>query len=146
MRAVVQRVRSASVSVNGSVVGSCGKGLLLLVGAHKDDTEKDAEKLADRIAGLRIFGDAEGKMNLSLADAGADGVLAVSNFTVYGDALKSRRPSFVASAGYEDAQRLFDHFVTALRAKDVKVETGTFGAMMDVQLTNDGPVTIVIDC
>jgi len=119
---------------------------LLLVGAHKDDTEKNAEKLADRIAGLRIFGDAEGKMNLSLTDAGADGVLAVSNFTVYGDALKSRRPSFVASAGYEDAQRLFDHFVNALRAKDVKTETGTFGAMMDVQLTNDGPVTLIVDC
>ena len=98
MRAVVQRVSSASVRVDGRVVGSCGMGLLVLVGAHKEDGEANATKLADRVAGLRIFGDDDGKMNLSFEDAGADGVLAVSNFTVYGDALKSRRPSFVASA------------------------------------------------
>lgn len=146
MRAVVQRVHSASVTVDGSVVGSIGKGLLLLVGAHKEDTEANAEKLADRIAGLRIFGDEEGKMNLSLADADAEGVLAVSNFTVYGDALKSRRPSFTSSAGYEEGERLFNHFVNSLKSKEIKTETGTFGAMMDVQLTNDGPVTLVVDC
>ncbi len=148
MRAVVQRVARASVKVDGKTVGSCGPGLLVLVGAHKDDTEQNAAKLADRIAGLRIFGDEQGKMNLSFADVDSEGtqVLAVSNFTVYGDAMKSRRPSFVASAGYDDGERLFDRFVDELREKGIRTETGEFGAMMDVELLNDGPVTLVIDC
>ena len=149
MRAVVQRVARASVKVEGETVGSCGPGLLVLVGAHKEDTEQNATKLADRIAGIRIFNDDEGKMNLSLGQIDNDGraqVLAVSNFTVYGDALKSRRPSFMAAAPYDEGERLYNAFVSALRDRGLKVEEGTFGAMMQVDLLNDGPVTLVIDC
>ena len=149
MRAVVQRVARASVKVEGETVGSCGPGLLVLVGAHKDDEDANAKKLADRIAGLRVFNDADGKMNLSLAQINNDGraqVLAVSNFTVYGDAHKSRRPSFMAAAPYDEGERLYRTFVSALRDHGLKVEEGTFGAMMEVDLLNDGPVTLVIDC
>lgn len=148
MRAVVQRVSSASVSVDGEVVGRCGKGLLALVGAHKDDTDLSAAKLADRIAGMRIFDDGEGKMNLALRDVEASGaqVLAISNFTVFGDAMKSRRPSFMESAPYEEAEKLFEKFVSELRGREIDVQTGVFGEMMQVELCNDGPVTLVIDC
>ena len=149
MRAVVQRVSRASVKVEGKTVGSCGPGLLVLVGAHKEDTEQSAAKLADRIAGLRIFNDEEGKMNLSLDQIDNDGspqILAVSNFTVYGDALKSRRPSFMAAAPYDEGERLYNTFVSALRDHGLNVEEGTFGAMMQVDLLNDGPVTLIIDC
>ncbi len=163
MRAVVQRVSSASVAVDGKVVGEIGPGLLVLVGAHKDDTEENAKRLADRIAGMRIFNDFDGKMNLNLADAsvgspspptpsppegrgGPDsGVLAVSNFTVYGD-VSQRRPSFVAAAPYERGEELFGAFVAALRTLGVHTQTGVFGADMKVTLTNDGPVTLVVDC
>jgi len=149
VRAVVQRVSRASVKVEGKTVGSCGPGLLVLVGAHKEDTEQSATKLADRIAGLRIFNDEEGKINLSLDQIDNDGsaqVLAVSNFTVYGDAHKSRRPSFMAAAPYDEGERLYNTFVSALRDQGLNVEEGTFGAMMEVDLLNDGPVTLVIDC
>lgn len=148
MRAIVQRVSRASVTVEGKIVGECGKGLLVLAAAHSDDTEADAVKLADRVCGLRIFNDAEGKMNLSLEDLGEldqPEILAISNFTLYGDALKSRRPSFVQSAGYEQGRALFDRFVTALRERYPRTQTGVFGAHMDVELVNDGPVTLVID-
>lgn len=144
MRAVVQRVSESSVTVDGAVVGRCGVGLLVLVAAHRDDTEANADKLADRVAGLRIFGDAEGKMNLSLAEVEGS-VLAISNFTLYGDAAKSRRPSFIESAAYADGERLFEAFVSSLQRRGVPVETGVFGAHMDVSLVNDGPVTLILD-
>jgi D-tyrosyl-tRNA(Tyr) deacylase len=143
VRAIVQRVSSALVSVEGKVVGEIGTGLLALVGAHKDDTEQNAKKLADRVAGLRIFNDADGKMNLPLPQTAA--VLAVSNFTVYGDP-SQRRPSFTAAASYEHGQELFDLFVDELKRLGVKTETGVFGADMQVELTNDGPVTLLVDC
>lgn len=149
MRAIVQRVSTASVVVEGKKIGSIHKGLLCLVGAHRDDDESDAEKLADRVWGLRIFNDSEGKMNLALKDLidGEDvGVLVVSNFTVYGETTKNRRPSFIESAVYEDGKRLFEAFVCALRAIGCPVETGEFGADMKVSLVNDGPVTVILDC
>lgn len=153
MRAIVQRVSGATVRVDGREVGRCGYGLMLLVGVHRNDTEKEAKKLAEKVSTLRIFNDAEGKMNRALIDFPAEGaptpmyeynVLAISNFTVYGDA-KSRRPSFLESAGFEQGQALFDRFVTELRALNVEVQTGVFGAHMEVALINDGPVTIVLD-
>jgi D-aminoacyl-tRNA deacylase len=148
MRAVVQRVSRAAVRVDGRVVGRCGVGLLLLVAAHRDDTQAEAAKLADRVAGLRIFNDAEGKMNLALADLDSAleaGVLAVSNFTVYGNTAKNRRPSFVESAPYERGKELFERFVAELAARGVRVETGVFGAHMEVEMVNDGPVTVLLD-
>jgi D-tyrosyl-tRNA(Tyr) deacylase len=146
MRAVLQRVLEARVDVEGKTVGACGPGFLLLVGVHRNDTPAQAEKLADRIAGLRVFSDADGKMNLSLpASEGAAQILAISNFTVYGDALSSRRPSFTASAPYEQGKRLFELFVAALGNKGLTVATGEFGADMQVFSVNDGPVTLVID-
>ena len=148
MKAIVQRVSQASVTVEGRAVGEIGPGLLALVAAHKDDTEQNAKKLAGRIANLRIFNDADGKMNLSLAQANhhspAAAVLAVSNFTVLGDTTQ-RRPSFVAAASYERGKELFEAFVSALRALGVPTETGTFGADMKVALTNDGPVTVIVE-
>jgi D-tyrosyl-tRNA(Tyr) deacylase len=144
MRAVVQRVVSASVVVDGAMVGSCGRGLLLLVGVHREDSRLNAEKLAAKIAHLRIFNDEAGKMNLSLLEVGGS-VLAVSNFTVYGDASKSRRPSFTESAPFEVGRELFEEFVELLRGQGLGVETGVFGADMQVSLVNDGPVTVVVD-
>lgn len=144
----------ASVRVGGQEVGRCGPGLLLLVGIHKGDTEETAKKLAQKVSTLRIFNDPEGKMNLSMFDFPMVGapqpgfehsVLAVSNFTVYGDASKSRRPSFTESAGYEQGRALFDRFVFELRATSIEVQTGEFGADMQVSLVNDGPVTLVVD-
>lgn len=146
MRAVVQRVLEASVSVDGQTIGQCGQGLLLLVGVHKQDTENEARKLADKIAKLRIFNDAEGKMNLAMSQLESPPqVLAVSNFTVFGDVQGQNRPSFINSAGFESGKALFDEFVKELKAKGVQVETGEFGADMKVTLVNDGPVTLVID-
>jgi D-tyrosyl-tRNA(Tyr) deacylase len=153
MRAIVQRVSAATVRVDGREIGRCGYGLMLLVGVHRDDTEKEAKKLAEKISTLRIFNDPEGKVNLALVDFPAKGapapmyeygVLAVSNFTVYGDA-KSRRPSFIESAGFEKGQALFDRFVAELRALNIETQTGQFGANMEVALINDGPVTLVVD-
>ncbi len=146
MRAIIQRVLSASVAVDGKVVGQCTHGLLLLVGIHRDDTEAEAKKMAEKIAGLRIFNDPDGKMNLSLKDFDPFlQVLAISNFTVYGDARKQRRPSFMESAPFEPGKALFDAFILFLRQAMIHVETGEFGADMQVSLVNDGPVTIVLD-
>jgi D-aminoacyl-tRNA deacylase len=148
VRAVVQRVASASVSVDGEVVGRCGRGLLLLVAAHRKDEARDATRLAEKIANLRIFNDGEGKMNLSLGDLDSQPepeVLAVSNFTVYGDTAKNRRPSFIESAPYERGQELFDAFVESLRGQGVACDTGVFGANMQVALVNDGPVTVIVE-
>ncbi len=148
MRAVVQRVTSASVKVEGEVVGHCGRGFLVLVAASRESTLAQAEQLADRIASLRVFNDAAGKMNLALKDLEPTtdpDVLVVSQFTLYGDVWASRRPSFVLAAGYEDGERLYEAFVAKLRTLVDGVESGVFGAMMEVALTNDGPVTLVID-
>jgi D-tyrosyl-tRNA(Tyr) deacylase len=151
MRAIVQRVSSASVMAEGLELATCRGGLVLLVGVHKDDTPEDAKRLADRIYGLRIFSDLEGKINLSLSQAQAldasreFSVLAVSNFTVYGDATKSRRPSFLQSAGYEVGRSLFEAFVVELTQLGAIVGVGKFGADMKVALVNDGPVTLVVD-
>lgn len=140
----MQRVTSASVIVADRRIGACGPGLLVLLGVHHDDQPANADKMADRIAGLRIFADEAGKMNLDLPTVGGS-VLAISNFTVYGDAARSRRPSFTAAAGYDRGRELFDHFVESLRKTGIRVETGEFGADMQVTLTNDGPVTLVIE-
>lgn len=153
MRAIVQRVQKAWVEVEGRVVGACGVGLVAFIGAKKGDTHSNAKRLADRIVGLRIFNDESGKMNLSLKDLEsyrADGsceaqVLAVSNFTVYGDAWKGRRPSFIEAAGYEEGRELFDACLEEMRALGYRVATGEFGAMMQVYVVNDGPVTILLD-
>lgn len=146
MRAVVQRVAWAKVTVDGEVVGRCGPGFLALIGAGRGDQTKDAEWLADRVAGLRIMPDPEGKMNLALRDVPAQGpqVLAISNFTLYGDVVQ-RRPSFIKAAPYEEGERLFVACVAHLRKLGLEVETGVFGAHMDVEMVADGPVTIVFD-
>ena len=143
MRAVVQRVSAASVEIDGKTVAKIGVGLALLVGIHRDDTRDDARKLADRIAGMRVFNDADGKINLALKAVEGE-VVAVSNFTVYGDA-SQRRPSFTLSAGFEQGSELFDRFVEELRALGVVVHTGVFGGDMRVTICNDGPVTLVVD-
>ncbi|MEX0747819.1 MAG: D-aminoacyl-tRNA deacylase [Rhodothermales bacterium] len=145
MVALVQRVRSASVVVAGETVGSVGQGLLLLLGVRRDDTEHEAAWLARKCAGLRIFGDAEGKMNLSIKDIEGE-VLVVSQFTLYGDVERGNRPSFEKAAGPEQAERLYKNFVDLLDEEiGTAVQTGIFGAMMDVHLINDGPVTIWIE-
>jgi D-tyrosyl-tRNA(Tyr) deacylase len=134
------------VRVDGELVGSIERGLLVLAAAHKDDTAAEALKLANRVLGLRIFNDEQGKMNLSLGDIGGDvGILAVSNFTVYGETTKNRRPSFIEAAPYERGQELFEAFVAALRESGLRVETGVFGADMKVSLVNDGPVTVIVE-
>ncbi len=144
MRAVVQRVASARVLVGGQVVGAIDAGLLVLLGVTHDDKAEDAAHLAVRIAGLRIFEDADGKMNLSLADVGGS-LLAVSQFTLYGDCRKGRRPSFAAAAGLEQARSLYEHFVAELRTLGVCTATGVFQTHMQVELVNDGPVTLLLD-
>jgi D-tyrosyl-tRNA(Tyr) deacylase len=179
MRAVVQRVSHAKVTVQDKTTGEIGPGLLVLVAAHKDDTEADAKKLADRVAGMRIFNDENGKMNLNFAQAnplplreaegegtgggGSDfslplrgvegvgggespqpGLLVVSNFTLYGDPAQ-RRPSFTEAAPYDQGEKLYDAFVQALRDLGLPVQTGTYGADMQVCLTNEGPVTLIAD-
>jgi D-tyrosyl-tRNA(Tyr) deacylase len=144
MRAVVQRVASARVLVGGQVVGEVGVGLVVLLGVTHDDTAAQAAQLAGKIAGLRIFEDAAGKMNRSLADVGGS-LLAVSQFTLYGDCRKGRRPSFDAAAGLDQARRLYEQFVADLRALGVATATGVFQAHMQVELVNDGPVTLLLD-
>jgi D-tyrosyl-tRNA(Tyr) deacylase len=144
MRAIVQRVKEARVEVEGETVGRIGEGVLVLLGAGKDDTEEDAGYLAEKIVGLRIFEDSEGKMNLSVTDTGG-GVLVVSQFTLYGDCRKGRRPSFDKAAPPETAEALYELFVGKLRERGAKVETGKFRAMMDVHLVNSGPVTLMLD-
>jgi D-tyrosyl-tRNA(Tyr) deacylase len=144
MRAVVQRVTTASVAVDGQVVGEIARGLLVLLGISKTDTEDDADYLADKIAGLRIFEDAEGKMNRSVADIGG-AVLAVSQFTLYGDVRRGKRPSFDDAARPERARELYEYFVEQIRSRGVRCEVGQFQATMSVSLVNDGPVTILLD-
>lgn len=144
MRAVVQRVSRASVRVGGEVTGSIETGFLVLLGIADDDTQDDVIVLAQRIAGLRIFEDAEGKMNLALADVGGK-VLAVSQFTLLGDCRKGRRPSFVRAARPEKAHELYRGFVAELSGQGVDVETGRFQEEMQVELVNDGPVTLLLD-
>jgi D-tyrosyl-tRNA(Tyr) deacylase len=144
MRAVIQRVSSASVEVGGTVSGTIERGLLALIGVARDDTESDAEVMASKIAGLRIFNDESGAMNLGLTDVGG-AVLAVSQFTLYGDARKGRRPSFIDAAAGPEAQPLFDRVVELMRREGLSVETGIFGASMRVSLVNEGPVTILLD-
>jgi len=144
VRAVVQRVSRAAVRVGGEEVGAIGAGLLVLLGVARGDGPDDVRLLADKVAGLRIFDDAEGKMNLSVTDVGGR-VLAVSQFTLLGDARKGRRPSYSEAAPPEEAAQLFEAFVGALRQAGLSVETGVFRAMMQVELVNEGPVTILLD-
>ena len=145
MRIVLQRVKNASVTVGGERISGIGAGLLLLVGVAQGDGEAEAEWLAEKVAGLRIFNDQEGKMNLSVRDVGGE-ILAVSQFTLLADTRKGKRPSFVRAAPPEEAESLFDYFCERLRAAVVgPVKTGVFGAKMDVALVNDGPVTIVLE-
>jgi D-tyrosyl-tRNA(Tyr) deacylase len=144
MRVVLQRVSKASVRIDDRVVGSIGAGFCLLVGFTHSDTPAQGEWMADKVAGLRLFADAGGKMNLGLADVGG-AVLVVSQFTLYGDAEKGRRPSFVGAARPEVAVPLYEAFLAALRARGLEVATGRFGAMMEVDLINDGPVTLLLE-
>ena len=143
MRAVLTRVSSASVSVDGTVIGQIGKGFLVLVGVHVGDAEADADRIADRICGLRIFEDDGGKMNVAPADAGAE-LLIISQFTLYADT-RSRRPGFTAAARPETAIPLYERVIALCREKGFHVETGEFGAEMQVASVNDGPVTIILD-
>jgi D-tyrosyl-tRNA(Tyr) deacylase len=144
VRVLVQRVSSASVTIAGRVTGSVDAGLLLLVGFRVDDVETSLEWMADKICGLRIFSDEEGKMNRSVEDVGG-GLLVVSQFTLYGDVLKGKRPSFIDAARPETAVPLYETFIARLRARIARVETGEFGADMQVALVNDGPVTIWLE-
>ena len=144
MRAVVQRVSRASVTVDGQIAGKIEGGLLVLLGVTHGDNEAAADYLADKIIGLRIFEDAGGKMNLSVADVGG-AILAVSQFTLYGDVRKGKRPSFDEAARPEQARKLYEYFVERIRALRLKCETGRFQEMMQVELVNDGPVTILLD-
>ncbi len=144
MRAVIQRVTRAKVKVADRIVGEIGQGLLILLGVTHEDDEKDADFLVDKIVNLRIFSDADDKMNLSLADINGE-LLVVSQFTLYGDTRRGRRPSFINAASGEDALKWYKYFVAKARETVKKVETGAFGEMMDVELVNDGPVTILMD-
>lgn len=144
MKAVIQRVNRASVTVEGRITGAIGHGLLVLLGVGKSDTQQSADYLADKITGLRIFPDANGKMNCSLLDVNG-AILVVSQFTLYGDCRKGRRPSFDAAAPPEHARALYEYFVSRLREMSVPVETGVFQAHMDVALINDGPVTLLLE-
>ncbi|UCH62235.1 MAG: D-tyrosyl-tRNA(Tyr) deacylase [Fidelibacterota bacterium] len=144
MIAVLQRVSKAQVTIDGQVTGSIGQGLVVLLGVHRDDTEADSTFLVEKTANMRIFGDAAGKMNLSLLDVGGS-ALAVSQFTLVGDWRKGRRPSYINAAAPEEGERLYEHFMDGLQERNIHVESGRFGAMMQVQLVNDGPVTFVLD-
>jgi D-aminoacyl-tRNA deacylase len=144
MRAVLQRVTRARVSVEGEVVGEIGRGLLVLIGVAQDDQETDADYLAEKVVGLRVFEDAEGKMNLALAEVGGS-VLAVSQVTLYGDVRRGKRPSFDAAARPELARRLYEHFIGRIRAAGLRCETGQFQKTMAVELVNEGPVTLLLD-
>lgn len=144
MRIVVQRVSQARVEVEGKSVGQIGAGLLVLLGVAKQDTRSDADYLADKVTGLRIFADEAGKMNRSVAETGGS-LLVVSQFTLYGDCRKGRRPGFELAAPPDQARALYEYFVEACRKRNVRVETGIFQALMAVHLTNDGPVTIICE-
>ena len=144
MRAVIQRVKSASVKVDGELVSEIGSGLLIFLGIAHNDTDTELEYIANKVANLRIFEDADGKMNCSLLETGGS-ALVVSQFTLYGDCRKGRRPSFIDAARPEVANALYEKFITALKQLNISTQGGTFQAMMDVQLINDGPVTILLD-
>ena len=144
MRACVQRVTEASVTIGGEVVGRIGPGAVVLLGVDVDDEESDARQLAQKIVDLRIFDDEQGKMNRSLEETGGS-MLVVSQFTLLGDSRKGRRPSFTRAAPPEKGEQLYESFVTAVRARGVNTETGRFRAMMQVSLVNDGPVTLLLD-
>jgi D-tyrosyl-tRNA(Tyr) deacylase len=144
MRVVLQRVSQASVTIGGRVAGAIGRGFCLLVGFTHDDTAERVDWMADKVVGLRLFSDAEGKMNLGLAEV-QGAVLVVSQFTLYGDASKGRRPSFIDAARPETALPLYERFVAALRSRGLDVATGEFGADMLVEIHNDGPVTLILD-
>lgn len=144
MRAVIQRVSSAKVQVDGQIVGEINQGLLILLGVEQDDEEVDLKYIADKSAGLRVFEDQEGKMNLSVQDVNGE-LLVVSQFTLLGDARKGKRPSFIKAADADKGKQFYLRLVDYLKAKGLKVSTGQFQAMMDVSLTNQGPVTILLD-
>ncbi len=144
MRSVIQRVSRAKVTVNGEITGEIGKGILVFLGVSGEDSEKEANYLLEKILNLRIFEDSDGKMNLSLLEMNGE-MLVVSQFTLYGDARKGRRPSFIKAAAPEKANRLYEFFVSEARKQIARVQTGRFQAMMDVELVNDGPVTILLD-
>jgi D-tyrosyl-tRNA(Tyr) deacylase len=144
VRVVLQRVSRAAVRIDGATVGEIGRGFVVLAGFAPGDAEPALAWMADKIAGLRVFADAEGKMNLPLGEVGG-GLLVISQFTLYGDASKGRRPSFVDAAPPHEAEALYDRFVAMLKERQLPVETGRFGAMMAVELVNDGPVTLVLE-
>ena len=144
MKVILQRSGTASVTVDGEVTGSIQRGYVLLVGITHEDTEKDADYIAKKVAGLRLWEDEDGKMNRSIDEVDGE-VLSVSQFTLYGDVRKGRRPSFIEAARPEKAEPIWNYFNESLREQGLKVETGVFGAMMDVSLVNDGPVTIIIE-
>lgn len=144
MRAVVQRVSRAQVAAQDAVIGRITRGLLVLLGVSKDDSEAEADYMAEKIAGLRIFEDEAGKMNRAVGEIGG-AVLVVSQFTLYGDVRRGKRPSFDDAAAPEQARKLYEYFVAKVRAAGLPCETGTFRAMMQVELVNDGPVTILLD-
>jgi D-aminoacyl-tRNA deacylase len=144
MRAVLQRVREARVEADGAVTGAIGIGLLVLLGVSRNDSKDDADYLADKIAGLRIFADEQGRMNRSVVEIGG-AVLVVSQFTLYGDCRRGRRPSFDEAAPPDEARSLYEYFVERLRASNLKTETGVFQASMQVHLVNDGPVTLLLE-
>ena len=144
MRVVLQRVSQASVSIEGRVAGAIGQGFCLLVGFTHDDSDERVDWMAEKVAGLRLFSDADGKMNLGLGEVGG-AVLVISQFTLYGDAAKGRRPSFTAAARPETAIPLYERFLAALRARGLQVASGEFGADMQVEILNDGPVTLILD-
>ena len=144
MRAVLQRVTRASVRVDGETAGEIGAGLLVLLGVARDDAEEDARYLAEKVLNLRVFDDAEGRMNLSVSESGGS-LLVVSQFTLYGDVRRGRRPSWSEAAPPEAARRLYEFFVAEARRRGARVETGSFRSMMEVELVNDGPVTILLD-
>lgn len=144
MKAVIQRTKDASVTIHEKIVGKIDEGLVVLLGVTHEDTIEDIQYLVNKIIHLRIFEDEDGKMNLSLKDIGG-GILSISQFTLYADTRKGRRPSFMRAAKPDDANRLYEQFNELLQAEGIQVETGEFGAMMDVTFTNTGPVTIIID-
>lgn len=144
MRCVIQRVSRAKVSVDGEVTGEIGRGILLLLGVSRTDTESEARSMLEKVLNLRIFEDSDGRMNLSLLEVGGE-LLVVSQFTLYGDARKGRRPSYIDAAGPDEANRLYEFFVAESGKQIGNVGTGRFQAMMDVELVNDGPVTILLD-
>lgn len=144
MKVVLQRSKKASVTVDGEVTGSIESGYVLLVGVTHEDTQKDVDYVAGKVAQLRLFEDEDGKMNRSILENGGD-ILSISQFTLYGDVKKGRRPSFIQAARPETAEPIWEAFNDALRSHGLNVETGVFGAMMDVELINDGPVTIVVE-